>query len=151
VDSVERLLAIEDIKQLKARYFRCMDTKDWEGLAQVFSPDAVLDHTAAEAKHPVHGAQDIANFIRDGILHVRTVHHGHMPEIAIDSPTTAHGTWAMEDMLWWPEDGPLRHMHGYGHYHEEYVKLDGEWKIRLNQLTRLRVDVDVPGGDAKSQ
>ena len=29
--TVDELLAIEEIKQLKARYFRCVDTKDWEG------------------------------------------------------------------------------------------------------------------------
>ena len=27
--AVERLVAIEDIKQLKARYFRTMDQKNW--------------------------------------------------------------------------------------------------------------------------
>ena len=29
VDAIERLVAIEDIKRTKAKYFRCMDTKDW--------------------------------------------------------------------------------------------------------------------------
>jgi hypothetical protein len=28
---VERLLAIQEIEHLKARYFRCVDTKDWGG------------------------------------------------------------------------------------------------------------------------
>ena len=40
---IERLTAIEEIKQLKARYFRCMDTKDWAGLQAVFSDDAEFD------------------------------------------------------------------------------------------------------------
>ena len=145
MENVERLVAIEEIKQLKARYFRCMDTKDWDGLADVFSADAVLDHTAAEVDHTVHGAREIAGFIRDAISEVVTVHHGHMPEIQVDSPTTARGTWAMEDMLWWPDGDTARSMHGYGHYHEDYVKVDGEWKIQVNRLTRLRVEVDVPG------
>jgi hypothetical protein len=140
MDALERLIAIEEIKQLKARYFRCMDTKDWEGLANVFSPDAVLDHTAAEVGHQVRGARTIAEFIRDAIRDVVTVHHGHMPEIEIVSPTAAQGIWAMEDKLRWPEGAPMRTMHGYGHYHEEYVRVDGEWKISLNRLTRLRVD-----------
>jgi len=35
--------AIEEIKQLKARYFRCMDTKDWAGYLNVFTPDAKID------------------------------------------------------------------------------------------------------------
>jgi SnoaL-like domain len=46
----EQLLAIEAIKQLKARYFRCLDTKDWAGFLAVFAPDAVID--ASEAFTP---------------------------------------------------------------------------------------------------
>ena len=30
---------IEAIKQLKARYFRTMDTKDWAGMREVFADD----------------------------------------------------------------------------------------------------------------
>ena len=37
MDAIEKLLAIEEIKQTKARYFRFMDTKDRNGLASVFS------------------------------------------------------------------------------------------------------------------
>ena len=36
-DPARRLLEIEAIKQLKARYFRLMDTKDWKGFAAVFA------------------------------------------------------------------------------------------------------------------
>ena len=43
MDTIERLAAIEDIKRLKARYFRCMDMKDWAGLEAVFAPDLVAD------------------------------------------------------------------------------------------------------------
>ena len=28
---VEKLVAVEEIKKLKARYARCLDTKDWVG------------------------------------------------------------------------------------------------------------------------
>ncbi|MEM7409587.1 MAG: nuclear transport factor 2 family protein [Myxococcota bacterium] len=140
MEPVEELLAIEAIRQLKARYFRCMDTKDWEGLAQVFASDAVLDHTEAEMNHTVTGRQEIADSIRKAVAEVTTVHHGHMAEIEILSPTEARGVWAMEDMLWWPEGGPTQAMHGYGHYHEEYRFEDGAWRISLNRLTRLRLD-----------
>jgi hypothetical protein len=43
VNPTERLEAIEEIKQLKARYFRCMDTKDWDGFTSVFAPEARMD------------------------------------------------------------------------------------------------------------
>jgi hypothetical protein len=36
----------------------------------------------------------------------------------------------------------MRTLHGYGHYHETYEKLDGEWRIKTMKLTRLRRDVD---------
>ena len=41
----DELDAIEQIKKLKARYFRCMDTKDWDGFQNVFTADATMDTT----------------------------------------------------------------------------------------------------------
>jgi hypothetical protein len=29
---------------------------------------------------------------------------------------------------------------GWGHYHEDYVKTDGTWRIRRCHTTRLRVE-----------
>jgi ketosteroid isomerase-like protein len=130
---------IEAIKALKARYFRLMDTKDWEGLAGVFTEDVVID-VSEEGSEIVHGVAAYMPFLRDAIGEVRTVHHGHMPEITLTSPTTATGIWAMEDKLWWPEGGPIKHLHGYGHYHETYEKADGVWRIKTLKLTRLRRD-----------
>ena len=93
MDAAEQLLAIEEIKQLKARYFRCMDTKDWDGFASVFAPDAVLDvtgETGTPTKGIVRGNELIAEYVRGHVDPVTTVHHGHMPEIEITSPTDGH-------------------------------------------------------------
>ena len=127
---------IEAIKQLKARYFRLMDTKDWDGLAQVFTPDVHLDMTG-EGAGEIDTVEAYMPFLVSNIGEVTTVHHGHMPEIELTSPTTATGIWAMEDELWWPEGSPIRYMHGYGHYHETYRKDDGTWRIASLTLTRL--------------
>lgn len=43
MDPLEELLAIEEIRKLKARYFRALDAKDWDAFAGVFAPDAVQD------------------------------------------------------------------------------------------------------------
>ncbi|HEX4504356.1 MAG TPA: nuclear transport factor 2 family protein, partial [Alphaproteobacteria bacterium] len=86
---IERLAAIEEIKQLKARYFRSMDTKNWAGLQAVFSDTAELDMRGEAADKSkaatalVVGAPDIMAFIRNAVLELVTVHHGHMPEIEI--------------------------------------------------------------------
>jgi hypothetical protein len=124
-----------------------MDTKDWAGFEQVFSADAVMDMRGemrdgtTEGEGLTTGAAAIAAFVRGAVDTVTTVHHGHMPEIHVTGPDTATGIWAMEDMLRWPEGAPIAGLHGYGHYHEQYVRVDGEWRIAHLTLTRLRVDV----------
>jgi hypothetical protein len=135
---------IEAIKQLKARYFRCMDTKDWDGMRQVFAQDVHID-TSGDGGGIQDDADDFMAMLRSNIEDVVTVHHGHMPEITLTSDTTATGIWAMEDHLWWPEGAPLKHLHGYGHYHETYERgADGTWRIKSLLLTRLRVDIETP-------
>jgi uncharacterized protein (TIGR02246 family) len=131
---------IEAIKQLKARYFRTIDTKDWDALRQVFADDVVMD-TRESGGNVMSGMTQCVEFLEEAIGDVVTVHHGHTPEIALTSPTTATGVWAMEDMLRWPNGGEL---HGYGHYHETYEKVDGTWRIKTLVLTRLRMDFTEP-------
>ncbi len=146
MDDTERLMAVEEIKQLKARYFRCMDTKDWAGLEAVFAPDAEFDmrseaHDESRAAEGlVKGSAALAAFMRNAVHDLVTVHHGHMPEIEITSPTTARGIWAMEDLLRWPPGAATKTLHGFGHYHETYERVAGSWRIRTLRLTRLRVD-----------
>ena len=64
---------IEEIKRLKARYFRMMDTKDWDGLAQVFTDDVEIDMTG-EGGGVTRSVGDYMPFLRDNIDHVITVH-----------------------------------------------------------------------------
>jgi hypothetical protein len=135
---------IEAIKQLKARYFRFMDTKQWDAMLEVFAPDVHVDMEKEGG-----GIQDDRDsfmaMLVESIGDVTTVHHGHMPEITVTSPTTASGIWAMEDELRWPDGAPIKAMHGYGHYHETYEKgADGQWRIKTLTLTRLRVDFEMP-------
>jgi hypothetical protein len=134
---------IEAIKQLKARYFRLMDTKDWDGLATVFASDVHIDMTG-EGGGVTESVDEYMPFIRQVIGDVITVHQGHMPEITLTSPTTATGIWALEDRLWWPEGSPISSMHAFGHYHETYERLDGEWHIKTMTLTRLHRMVTTP-------
>jgi hypothetical protein len=131
---------LEAIRQLKARYFRLMDEKDWDALAGVFTDDVEMDMTG-EGSGVISGREAYMPFIRDVLDGVTTVHHGHMPEITITSPTTASGIWAMEDKLWWPEGSPISHLHGYGHYHETYERTAEGWRIKTCRLTRLHREV----------
>ena len=131
---------LEAIRQLKARYFRTMDTKDWDGMRQVFTADVVMD-TTESGGGLVTGADEFLAFLREALDGATTVHQGHMPEIELTSPTTATGIWALEDRLRWP-DGSA--MDGYGHYHETYVKGPDGWRIASSKLTRLHTDFVLP-------
>ncbi len=139
-DSIQHLLDIEAIKQLKARYFRTMDTKDWAGFKAVFASDARM--IVPEGGVDLTGNQTIADTISGFLQGATTTHHGQMPEIQITGANTAKGIWAMFDYVQFPGiDGQSgMGLQGYGHYHEEYVREDGEWKIARLELSRLRVD-----------
>jgi uncharacterized protein (TIGR02246 family) len=146
VDGIQSVSAgddIEAIRQLKARYFRTMDTKDWDGFLSVFVPDVMIDMTG-EGGTRTEGATDFVATVRSSLENAVTVHHGHMPEIQITSATTADGVWAMEDHLWWPEGSAIRHLHGYGHYHETYEKTADGWRISSLALSRLHRDFVLP-------
>ena len=131
---------IEAIKQLKGRYCRTMDTKDWAAMRDLFADDVVMD-TSASGGGVVEGADAFMAFLVDAIGEVVTVHHCHTPEIEVTAPNEASGWWAMEDMLRWPNGMEL---HGFGHYRETYVKVDGQWRIARSVLTRLRMDFTNP-------
>jgi hypothetical protein len=139
-DDLQRLLDIEAIKQLKARYFRCMDQKRWDEWGDVFARDAVLE--VPEANMVTTGRDAIVAGVSSLLEGARTVHHGHMPEIEVTGRDTARGTWAMFDYVEWPnaDDGARVGLQGFGHYVEEYAREDGEWRISRSRLVRLRVD-----------
>jgi uncharacterized protein (TIGR02246 family) len=139
VEAVERLLAIAEIQALKARYFRGIDTKDWALWGDVFTDDAVLE--VPDVGMATTGRDAIVQGVSGVLATARTVHHGHMPEIEVTGPGTARGIWAMYDYVEWPAQGGTRvGLHGFGHYHEEYVRQDGRWRIASSRLERLRVD-----------
>jgi len=131
---------IEAIKQLKARYFRTLDTKDWEAYRQVFTDDVVID-TSESGGERIEGADAFLEYLGTALAGTTTVHQGHMPEISLTSDTTATGIWALHDIVIWP--GGMR-LDGYGHYHETYVKTDDGWRIASSKLTRLHADFAVP-------
>ncbi len=131
---------IEAIRRLKARYFRLMDTKDWDGMREVFTDDVVID-TAEAGGQVARGADEFMAFLREALGDAVTVHQGHMPEIDLTSETTATGIWALHDIIIWSSGMRLD---GYGHYHETYEKSDGEWRIKSSKLTRLHTDFTMP-------
>ena len=130
---LQELYDLEQIKELKARYFRLVDAQDWEAWREVFTDDVRVDLGDG---NPIEGAGAFVAAVRGMVTGAVTVHHGHMPDLTIDSATEAHGTWALADYLEWPSGG----MKGFGHERETYRKVDGAWRIASMDLSYLRVD-----------
>ena len=143
LNAIDRLLAIEQIRRLKARYFRCVDTKDWEGFGALFLPDARFDISADLPGGVFEGVTSIVRVASEGLRGAVSVHLGHSPEIDVTSERTAEAIWAMEDRVLWDDSAaaPLRSLHGFGHYHETYERREQRWQISSLRLTRLRVDL----------
>lgn len=137
--SSDQLTDIEQIKQLKARYFRLIDKKDWADWGNVFASDATVQATALCLTVNYSGRSQIVSGVSSPLQGALTVHHGYMPEITLTSATTATGTWEMEDRINYLTAVDY---HGWGNYSETYVKQNGVWYIQSTVLTRLREEVD---------
>ena len=143
----EELYAIEQIRQLKARYFRGVDTKDATVLRAVFADGAETDfRSESPDRDPALKHNDPDAFVRNviGMLEgVTTAHAGFMPEIEILSATEARARWSMTDRLW-VEDAassrlPFRTLAGWGVYHDCYVRTEAGWRIASTRLERIKV------------
>ncbi|MCT7661375.1 nuclear transport factor 2 family protein [Mycobacterium deserti] len=139
---VATLADIEAIKQLKARYCRYLDAKDWTAWRNLLADDFESEIAGAGGRQTV-GADAFVAYTRATIGRPSqvTVHHVHAPEITVTSAFTATGVWALNDVV---RLVPAVTLHGYGHYHETYIKGDGQWRITSSRLTRLREDVATP-------
>ena len=138
---------IEEIKQLKARHCRLVDTKDWAGWAETcLTEDFHLDSGG--------GVQDgrdvVVASVSSSLDSGSTVHHVYMPEITLTSPDSATGVWPMEDWIRVTIGGNTVAFHGCGHYHEAYVRTDQGWRIKSSVQTRLRIDPIDPDPPASS-
>lgn len=142
MDDPVALLEIESIKQLKARYCRHLDAKNWAAWRELFADDFVSEIVDTPGRVIV-GADEFVAYTRQTLSKRSqpTVHHVHSPEIALTSETTARGIWALNDVV---RLIPMLTLRGYGHYEEQYEKADGQWRLTSSRLTRLREDVVTP-------
>ena len=135
------------ISEVKARYCRLMDTKDWAGYAELFTDDYELDTSYAGGPPPIRGREAAIAAVRSWIETAKTAHQVHSPEMKIEG-NVAHVIWAMQDRVIWGADrrpGPDMGGHvGYGHYHERYERKNGQWRIAALRLTRLIEDFYPP-------
>ena len=133
------LIEMELIRQLKYRYARCLDTKQWDQFEDILTPDATAAYSGGA--HSFDGRDAIIAFMVEsmGSTNMLTSHTMTSPEIRLLSPTTAEGTWALRDevvMLDWQMT-----VRGAAYYEDRYVKLDGRWWIQHTGYRRIYEEI----------
>ncbi len=134
-DIERRIQALEDIeaiKKLKGKYIRCLDKNLWDEMGECFAEDAEAHYGE---NLDFNNKQAILDFLKGTIGRDDFIssHECHVPEIEITGDTTARALWKMHDYLFIQ---PNSTMTGWAYYDEQYVKVDGQWKIKVIGYTR---------------
>ncbi len=142
MDDLRKLVETAAIQALMAKRVRCIDEKDWEGLASVYSDDckSYSFGDAAGTGEATIGGQAIAENTARVLTGLKTVHQVHFPEIEFQSDVDATGIWPLNDVLASEKDGKRSWMRAYGHYRQSYRKDAHGWQIVEHRLTRLLVE-----------
>jgi hypothetical protein len=145
MSDVQRLMDIEAIKQLKARYLRYGDTRNWAEWRKLFTEDYEVEVMGVPRASPnlpnsasLKGLDNIIAAWSSMLDSIVTAHQAILPEITFIDPDNASGIWALHEIIWMP----TCRFEGWGHYHEDYVSTKDGWRIRKTKTTRLKVQED---------
>lgn len=129
------LVAIEQIKQLKARYFRAIDTCNLELLSGVLATDVKISFDSPTYQIELNGMEQAIEFYRSHFTSRRFgMHNGHTPEIVVNGDE-ATGLWYLNDLFINLDEQTM--LNGSALYEDHYIKLQGEWRIIKTGYKRL--------------
>lgn len=136
--SLEELGALEELRQLKYRYFRTLDLKRWDEFADTLAENVVAHYGTHALAEPLvfQGRDALTRFMRDALgPAITTVHVASHPEISVDG-SGATGSWAFEDTVIVPGANSL--IRGAGYYTDRYCRDgDGRWRIAETSYQRI--------------
>ena len=145
----ERLAAIEAIRDLKAKYWRGVDSGDAALVRSILAADCVLDFRGC-CTDPTSGVDflPMMNIVMKGrdtwaaqaLDGYVTSHQGHQAEIDVTGPDSASAIWTFTDRFFYPPGMKYSRFTGYGHYHETYCREPSGWKLATTRITRLWVE-----------
>lgn len=134
--TLQQLSDFEDIRTLKHRYFRAIDTANAALLQDLFTEDISVEYRGGNYKVALQGKEEMIDFLLNS-FHSDAVamHHGHMPEITLTSDDTAKGIWYLEDIFIALDRKEFTL--GSALYYDDYVRENGTWKIARTEYDRV--------------
>ncbi len=134
------LESIELIKQLKARYFRGLDTGDLPLLKTVFTEDAKACFKGGHYDFTLAGWSELEEFYRTSFTPTRFgMHQAHHPEITVEGDR-AEGIWYLHDIFINLEDNTR--LTGSAFYTDIYRRSDGVWRIAETSYKRTFEEIE---------
>jgi hypothetical protein len=134
--TLQQLSDLEEIRVLKSRYFRGIDTADWCLLEGMFTADVNVEYIGGDYHVKLRGAEAmmifLANSFHSGTL---AMHQGHLPEITFTGPDSAEGLWYLEDIFINLEE--KFHTFGTAIYRDSYVRDGSRWQIASTVYDRI--------------
>jgi hypothetical protein len=139
---LQELAEIESLKKVMAKYSRFGDTQNWVEFRTLFVEDSVFSFEAMPRANPdapqaatIQGLDTFIGGMAEMLKGAQTCHRMYLPEITITGPGTAKSTWGIHDLV--KTQNCI--FNGYGHIHQNYVKVNGEWKWLWHTLRGCRV------------
>ena len=95
---------VDEIKRVKYRYLRALDTKHWDEFADTLTEDIVGDYgSSLGEEHHFTDRDSLVEFMRSAMpANVLTEHRVTHPEIDVDGDE-ATGTWYLQDRVIVPD------------------------------------------------
>ena len=129
-ERITRLEDIEAIRSLQAKYQRCLDTRNFEEMAECFAEDVKSSYGNGSMSY------DGRDFLRSVMtLNMPSTHLIHGGEIDVHTDGTAAAKWYLEDYLLHKKYKVK--LHGAAIYDVTYAKgPEGIWRIKTIGYSR---------------
>lgn len=136
------LVAIEQIKQLKTRYLRGIDTCNLELRRSILAPDVKISVDSPTYQFELNGMDETIAFYRSSVTNRRFgMHHGHTPNIEVNGDdATGLGSFINLDKQ--------TLLNGSAIYEDHDVKVQGKWPILRTGYKRLREMITPLGSES---
>ena len=113
----------DELEQLKYRYLRTLDTKQWDEFEQCFTPEATGDYDGLAFADRA----ELVTYMRENLgPDLVTMHHVHHPEITVEGDT-ARMRWYLHDKVIVAALGFL--LEGAAFYDDRCVRTPEGWRI----------------------
>ena len=128
IGKLRELLDIEAIKKVKLLYSQLMDSADIDGLAQIFAEDAICEFGPYGTWN---GREEIHTNYKEVFKAAKPYAGFHSTTnqwVEMTGPDSAVSRTYLHDIVHEP-DPRTNPVIWYGLYDEDYIRVDGEWKI----------------------